>query len=458
MQVKVKTRGCWFLSKYEYVLYKSYLDSIDLQIMRLKQELEYRGFLKQYTHEELFESFEQGGKSLYFWCDPTADSLHLGNFCVFMQAVNYMKRGNKLYLIVGGATGMIGDPGGKDAERSFLSKEQLAQNEKAIGLQVENMLSHLCELSGHDFEYEVINNKSFYEGIGYLDFLREVGKYITVNYMMTKETVKKRIEDPDKSISYTEFSYMLLQAYDYYRLYQEHDVTLQIAWSDQRGNVTTGWELIRKKADATVYGVTGPLVLDSTGRKFGKSEGNAIWLSPEKNSPYVVYQYFLNTSDEDVQRYLKLFTLLDEEQIIHIMDKHEQNMSLRYGQEQLAIYVVTTIFGAKEAAEAEIVTNVLFGSDDRMSVIEKMDTDAKILLQKETGNISVDEGEYKVIELATQAWLTGSNGEAKKMIKAGSLYLNEQKIEDASLMVTVSTEGILLRKGKKKISYILPNE
>lgn len=416
--------------------------------MHLKQELEQRGFLYQYTHDELFDEFESGGKALYFGCDPTADSLHLGNFCVFMQAVNYMKRGNKLYLIVGWATGMIGDPGGKDSERSFLSPEQLQSNVDAITSQVQTMLEHLRELSGYDFDFEVINNEQFYTDMSYIDFLREVGKYITINYMMTKETVKKRIEDPDKSISYTEFSYMLLQSYDYLRLYQDYGVTLQIAGSDQRGNVTTGGELIRKKIDQTVYGATGPLVLDSTWRKFGKSEGNAIWLDPQKNTPYAVYQYFLNTTDEDVERYLKLFTLLSFEEIEAIVTQHVADPARRYGQEQLATYVVTTIFGATAATQAAAITSVLFSSDDIISEIDTLDTGTQAALCDATGGVRLDAGTYRATELAVHTGLASSNGEAKKLIKSGALSINEEKITDIGAEVEL-TDWLLVRKGKK---------
>lgn len=210
---------------------------------------------------------------------------------------------------------MIGDPSGKDADRAFLDMETLTENETAIKAQVGHILENLSKLSGINFPFEVYNNKDFYENMNYLDFLREVGKHITVNQMMSKETVKRRIEDPDKSISYTEFSYMLLQGYDFYHLFIEKDCKLQISGSDQRGNIVTGVEIIKKKADQEAYGVTSPLVLDSTGRKFGKSEGNALFLDATMTTPFQIYQYFMNVGDEDVARYLKLFTLLSVEEI-----------------------------------------------------------------------------------------------------------------------------------------------
>lgn len=224
--------------------------------MQLRDELEARGFLYQFTDEKLFEVYNNGGQTFYFGCDPTADSLHLGNFVVFMNAVNYMKRGNKLIMIVGGATGMIGDPGGRESERTFLDEETLAKNVDAITKQVGGILSHLTKLSGATFDFEVINNVDFYGDMSYLKFLREVGKYMTINQMMNKETVKKRIEDPDQFISYTEFSYMLLQGYDFVRLFQDKHCRLQISGSDQWGNIVTGVELIKKKLDQEAYGMT----------------------------------------------------------------------------------------------------------------------------------------------------------------------------------------------------------
>jgi len=419
--------------------------------MHLKQELENRWFLYQVTDEKVFDLFEKGWQAFYFGCDPTADSLHLGNFVVFMQAVNYMKKGNKLYLIIGWATGMIGDPGGKESERSFLDEDALQHNVDSITTQVSTVLKNLKELSWYDFDFEVINNDQFYTNMSYTRFLRDVGKYITVNSMMNKETVKKRIQDPDQSISYTEFSYMLMQAYDYLRLYQDNHVSLQISGSDQRWNIVTGVELIRKKLDKQVYGATGPLVLDSTGKKFGKSEGNAIWLDPQKSTPFFVYQYFMNTTDEDVERYLKLFTLLDFEEIQSIGSTHSQDPSARYGQQELAKYVVTTIFGTQAAQQAIDITQLLFVTDDKLWAITTLDTATIDALVAATEGIAVS-GEQRILDLCTQSWLTESNGEAKKQIQAGAIYCNEIKIDDSQKTITAADAingCILLRKGKK---------
>lgn len=421
--------------------------------MNLRQELEQRWFLYQYSHDTVFDLYEAWNNVFYWWVDPTADSLHLGNFVGFMHAVQWMKRGNKLILIVGGATGMIGDPGGKDAERSFLDAETLAHNVAAITQQVSTVLNHLTELTGITFTFEVRNNADFYDGIGFLDFLRDVGKYITVNQMMNKETVKKRIEDPEKSISYTEFSYMLLQGYDYLRLYNEYNCKLQIAWSDQRWNSMTGLELIKRKVDGEAYAVTHPLITDSAGKKFGKSEGNALWLDPNKNSPYTIYQYFINTADEDLERYFKLLTLADFETIERIVAQHAQNPSQRLWQELLGHAVVTTVFGADAARQAQLITKTLFQTANPIEEI-KWRTWADITaLHEAVGNKQTATPGDRILEVIVLAGLAESNSQAKELIKSKSITLNDMLIED--MMYTLSESDFigwslaLVRKGKK---------
>jgi len=269
--------------------------------------------LKDFTWEK-FE-FDAGWKNFYCGFDPTADSLHLWNFIGFMVAIHLMRRWNKYTALTGGATGMIWDPGWKDAERTFLSEQDLDNNQKAISNQITWILNNLKDFTWEKFEFDFVNNKDFYKNMWYLDFLREVWKYITVNVMMSKDTVKKRIEDPKQSISYTEFSYMLLQGYDFAKLHKDSNMLLQIWWQDQWGNLVTWTEIIRKKYDWESYALTWPLITDATGRKFGKSEWNAIWLDKNKTSPYFIYQYFMNTSDNDVERYLKMLTLIETEEI-----------------------------------------------------------------------------------------------------------------------------------------------
>lgn len=370
-----------------------------------------------------------------------------------------MKRGNHLILIVGGETGMIGDPGGKDSERSMLSQETLDYNVQKITEQVGYILGNLKELSGIDFSFEVINNQEFYKDMSFSGFLREVGKYITVNQMMTKETVKKRIEDPDKSISFTEFSYMLLQGYDFFWLHTHKRVNLQLASSDQWGNIVTGVELTSKKCGDEVYGMTGPLILDSTGKKFGKSEGNAIWLSPEKNSPYFVYQYFMNTADADVERFLKLFTLLSLTEIADIVNKHQEDTAARHGQHMLAMYVTQTIFGKHAMEEAEKITEVLFGSDDKLQLLQGMNDNEIAALKREAGGIKLEVIPMNIVDAIVATGLETSKGNAKKAIESGAIYLNEQKVEKIDLDVVqtdlLNGKFALLRKGKKNFKLLI---
>lgn len=419
--------------------------------MHLKQELERRGLLKQHTHDELFDLYETWGNTFYVGMDPTADSLHLGNFVWFMHALQYMKRGNKLIFIIWGATGMIGDPWGKNSERSFLDETTLQHNVASITTQVTTILDNITQLSGNTFEFEVINNLDFYTDMNYITFLRDVGKHITVNQMIKKETVKRRIEEADQSISYTEFSYMLMQGYDFFHLFSHHDCKLQIAWSDQRGNIVTGIELIRKVADQESYGATTPLVVDSTWRKFGKSEWNALRLDPQKNSPYVVYQYFMNTADEDIEKYLKLLTILEIQTIQDIISQHENDQSLRYGQSQLAFHVLQTIFGTQAAEHAVITTDILFGEGDKIEKIQQLDSSARDAFHHALGGATTS-WPIRIGQACITSGLVTSGREAKDMIKNAALYLNETKITDPwhELTEQHSINGIfLLRKWKK---------
>lgn len=427
-------------------------------MLSLKQELESRGLLKQYTDEKLFDLYDQGGQKFYFGMDPTADSLHLGNFVNFMNAVHLMRRGNTCIPLVWWATGMIGDPGGKDSERSFLDEDTLAHNVTSIQNQINTLISNIKSVLWENLPTQpVVNNKDFYDSMWFIDFLREAGKYITVNSMLTKETVKKRIEDPDKSISYTEFSYMLIQGYDFYKLYADQWVKLQIAGSDQWWNVTTGTEIIRKKTDGgEAYAFTCPLVLDSNGKKFGKSEGNAIWLDKGKNDPYFVYQYFRNVADADVERFLKLFTFYDFDTIDQIVATHNQDTAIRYGQVKLAEYIVTLIFGKEESQKSKKFTSILFGdivSSNLHDVLNDLSDQDIEDLRKCTNWIIINtDKSYSIVELLVESGLASSNGEAKKLIQWWGIYVNEQKIED--IVHTISSSNaingvILLRKGKK---------
>ena len=422
--------------------------------MHLREELEARGLLYQTTNEAFFDLYDQGGEKFYCGYDPTADSLHLGHFLTFMAAVNFMKRGNTFVMLIGGATGMIWDPTGKSEARAFLGLDQLRHNQEAITEQVGQILENLKKLTGKDFQFKVVNNYDFYKDLSVFDWYRTVGKYITLNTMLSKESVKKRLENTESGISYTEFSYMLLQGNDFVHLYENEGVKLQIWGSDQRGNMVTWTEMLRKKTEgeAESYVMTIPLMMDASGKKFGKSEGNAIWLDQRKNSPYFVYQYFLNSADADVEKFLRAFTLLEISEIEEIVAKHNEKPESRYGQRQLANYVIQTLFGKQAAEQAEKITDFLFGSEDKMQMINEFSREEIQALARETGSCEISENEIRVLELLVKCGIVDSNGEAKKMIAQGAIYVNENKISDiaSSFSTQDASNGVLLiRKGKK---------
>ena len=422
--------------------------------MHLREELEARGLLYQTTNEAFFDLYDQGGEKFYCGYDPTADSLHLGHFLTFMAAVNFMKRGNTFVMLIGGATGMIWDPTGKSEARAFLGLEQLRHNQEAITEQVGQILENLKKLTGKDFQFKVVNNYDFYKDLSVFDWYRTVGKYITLNTMLSKESVKKRLENTESGISYTEFSYMLLQGNDFVHLYENEWVKLQIWGSDQRGNMVTWTEMLRKKTEgeAESYVMTIPLMMDASGKKFGKSEGNAIWLDQRKNSPYFVYQYFLNSADADVEKFLRAFTLLEIAEIEEIVAKHNEKPESRYGQRQLANYVIQTLFGKQAAEQAEKISDFLFGSEDKMQMLSEFSREEIQALARETGSCEISENEIRVLELLVKCGISESNGDAKKLIAQGAIYVNENKISDiaSSFSTQDASNGVLLiRKGKK---------
>ena len=422
--------------------------------MKLREELEARGLLYQYTDEKFFDLYEKWGEKFYCGYDPTADSLHLGHFLTFMAAVNFMKRGNTFVMLIWGATGMIGDPTGKSEARAFLWLDQLRHNQEAITKQVGQILENLKKLTGKDFQFKVVNNYDFYKDLSVFDWYRTVGKYITLNTMLSKESVKKRLENTESGISYTEFSYMLLQGNDFVHLYENEGVKLQIWGSDQRGNMVTGTEMLRKKTEGELesYVMTLPLMMDSTGKKFWKSEWNAIWLDQEKNSPYFVYQYFVTTADADVEKFLRAFTLLEISEIEAIVSQHVQQPELRYGQRQLANYVIQTLFGKEAAQQAEKISEFLFGERDKMELLSAFSVDELQALARETGGCSVQEDEIRILELLVLAWVCESNGDAKKLIAQGAISVNEQLVSDIGQKFSRSDAVnwvLLIRKGKK---------
>jgi len=424
--------------------------------MHLKNELEQRWFLYQVTDEKVFDLFDKGWQSFYLGVDPSADSMTIGNFVALMHAIHYMLKGNKCYLLVWGATWMIGNPTGKDAERNFLDEETLKKNQQWIYDDFVRVCANVEKVADTKLDFEIVNNYDRFKGISYLDFLKDVGRSMTVNWMMNKDIVKRRITDPDKSISYAEFSYMLIMGYDFYVLNKEHNVILEVGWSDERDGILAGIEITHKLAGKQVFGATNKLITDSTGKKFGKSEWNALRLNPEKNSPFVVYQYFMNTTDDDIEKYLNLFTLLNFDEISAIIGEHKKDPAARYGQQELAKRVITTIFGSKSAEQAATITNLLFVTENKLEAIKWLDESDVEALILATAGFSIA-GEQRILDLCTQSWLTESNGEAKKQIQAWAIYVNEVKIDD--LQQTFSQKDainglLLLRKGKKTYKAI----
>ncbi len=423
----------------------------------LKQELQDRGLLFQVTNEKIFEELDKGGKKFYCWFDPTADSLHLWNFIGFMVAIHIMRRWNKYIALTGWATWMIGDPGWKDSERSFLSEEVLENNQKSISNQIKNIVKNLENFTKDKFEVDFVNNKDFYKNMWILDFLREVWKFITVNNMITKDTVRRRIEDPEKSISYTEFSYMLLQGYDFAKMFRDDNVILQIGGQDQWWNLVTWVELIRKKYDwQEAYAITWPLITDSTWKKFGKSEWNAIWLDKNKTTPYEIYQYFINTADEDVERYLKMLTLIETEEIEEIVKKHLENPEKREAQKILAYKVVEIIHWKKEADLAVKISDFMFGNpENRIETLEKLDKDEIETFKKAMWGF--DYSWENLFETIVKSGLEKSNSNARNSIKSWAIFINEKKVWDFNLDLEkefLENSSLLLRKGKKNFRII----
>lgn len=421
----------------------------------IKQELEDRGLLYQNTSDEVFELIDEGNANFYCGFDPTANSLHLGNFIGFMVAIHLMRRWNTYTALTGGATGMIWDPGWKNAERDFLSEETLEENQKSISNQIAAVADNLKAFTGDELKYRFINNKVFYENMNFLDFLREVGKYMTVNVMMWKDTVKKRIEDPAQSISYTEFSYQLLQGYDACRLFQDQDVVLQIGGQDQWGNLVTGTELIRKKYDENSYALTWPLITDASGKKFGKSEGNAMFLDKNKTSPYFIYQYFMNTSDEDIARFMKMLTLIETEEVDTIVANHMVEPELRAGQKLLAFKVVEIIHWTREAELAEQITEFMFGRWDKVSELAGLSSEDVSTYQNAMWGL--DYSEQNFFEIIVWSGLAKSNSEARNAVQSGAISINWEKISDMKYDFSwdfLSNGSLLLQKGKKNLRII----
>ncbi|MCC9135272.1 tyrosine--tRNA ligase [Pontibacter silvestris] len=432
--------------------------------MNLIEELRWRGMLHDFmpgTEEQLASGMTSG----YIGFDPTANSLHIGNLATIMLLVHLQRAGHRPLALVGGATGMIGDPSGKSAERNLLSEDVLRENQEGIKKQLENFLDFDCGANSA----EIVNNYEWFKEFSFLGFLREVGKHITVNYMMSKDSVKKRLnadeegEGRAEGLSYTEFAYQLIQGYDFYHLYKNKNVRLQMGASDQWGNITTGTELIRRMDGGKAFALVGKLVTKSDGTKFGKSEGGNVWLNPNLTSPYKFYQFWLNLSDEEAEKLIKVYTLLTKEEIDSITEEHKQAPHLRILQKALAKDVTIRVHSEEEYNSAVDASEVLFGKGN-LETLKKLREDVLLSVFEGVPQVEVSKDSYatapSVSDLLSE--LSGgqifeSKGEAKRMIKNGGVSINRQKIQSADEEVNyelLQEKYLVVQKGKKNY-YLL---
>lgn len=411
--------------------------------MKLYQELEARGFIHQ-TSADIEEILDGPKRTIYFGVDPSADSIHAGNFVGYMLLRHLAKAGHEVIMLAGGATGRIGDPK-PDVERPLLPEEEITRRVTKLQSQAE----HLIGLT----DLKIVNNYDWFQHIKLLDFLRDIGKHFTVNELMKKEAIAKRLTS-EIGLSYTEFAYPLIQGYDYLELYRQYGCDVQIGGSDQWGNIIAGVDLVRRKEQQTVYAVTLPLVVDkATGKKFGKSEGNAVWLDPEQTSPYEFYQFWLNASDESVIDYLKLFTFLSLDEIALLDTEAQQNPGARAAQKKLALEVTTLVHGQAAATAAAEVSALLFGT---ASVADLSDTARDILLATAPTQL-VEEG-MLLVDVLVDTQLATSKREARTFIASNAISLQDQKIDvdDYVLGATDFMNGLaLLRRGKKQLCVLI---
>ena len=412
--------------------------------MHIFDELKERGLVFQTTDEEaLRKALAEGNVSFYSGYDPTADSLHLGHLVPILVMKHLQLAGHKPYALVGGATGLIGDPSFKDTERSLQTKDTVEGWVQSIQAQV----SRFLDFENGDNKAEMVNNYDWFSDISFIDFLRDVGKYFTVNYMMSKESVKKRIET---GISYTEFAYQIMQGYDFFELNRQYDVTLQIGGSDQWGNMTAGTELLRRKADKTGHVITVPLITDATGKKFGKSEGNAVWLNTDKTSPYEMYQFWMNVMDADAVRFLKIFTLLPLDEIEEIRKQFEAAPHERLAQKILAREVVTLVHGEEAYKEALNITEQLFAGNIKNLSVKELKQGLRGVPNYQ---VKVDDN-LNIVEMLVTAGIVNSKRQAREDVQNGAIYVNGERIQDLNYTLTdadkLENELTVIRRGKKK--------
>lgn len=406
--------------------------------MTLFEELKWRGLIKDTAGEDL-EKIINGCDATFYWgTDPTADSLHIGHYSSLVTAKRLAKAGHHPILLIGGATGLIGDPR-PTAEREIISKETLNKNLEGIKKQVSDVFGG---------NVTIVNNYDWIKEFDFIDFLREVGKYINVNYMLSKDIIERRLET---GITFAEFAYTLIQGYDFLHLYESKNCVMQVEGSDQWGNITTGLELIKKKLGKDAYAFTMPLILDSNGNKFGKSEGNALWLDKNKTSSYALYQYLINSSDEKVEEYLKVFTFLSKEEIEDVMKKHNEKKEERIAQKTLVKEFITDLHGKEEYEKAVKISEALFSGK-----VKELSKEEILIGFKDVPSFDVEEG-TKLIDMLIDNGICSSKREAREFLNAGSISINDEKVSDENLEINksmaIGDEVIVIKRGKKK-NYI----
>lgn len=408
--------------------------------MKLFDELKWRGLINDVTSPQLEEKLNNGGMTFYIGTDPTGDSLHIGHYSSLLCAKRLKEHGHHPIMLVGGATGFIGDPKAS-GERNMLTKEVLEHNYQCLSAQIESV-----------FGFEMVNNLDWTKDVTIIDFLRDIGKFFNVSYMINKDTVRRRLES---GISYTEFSYMILQSMDFLHLYEEKGCTLQIGGQDQWGNITSGLELIRKKhgADVECYGLTMPLITKADGTKFGKSESGNVWLDKTKTSPYEMYQFLVNSEDEKVIDYLKKLTFLGKEKIEVLEEKVKTEPHLREAQKALAKEVVTFLHGEEEYNKAVKITQALFRGNIKDLDADEIKDACKGLEKREIEN------DLTLTDALVQAKIAGSKREAREWITQGSIQVNGDKIKDVDFMVSnanaISENDTLIKRGKRNYYVIV---
>mgnify|MGYP004639547145 FL=1 len=408
--------------------------------MKLFDELKWRGLVKDIAGSDIEDKLNNEQITFYWGTDPTADSLHLGHYSSLLTAKRLANAGHHPILLVGGATGLIGDPR-PTAEREIMAKDTLNKNLEGIKKQVDRIF---------DGRATIVNNYDWMKDYNYLDFLRDVGKYINVNYMLAKDIINRRLET---GITYAEFSYTLIQGYDFLHLYEKYNCVMQAEGSDQWGNITTGIDLIRKKTGKEAYGFTMPLVLDAQGNKFGKSEGNALWLDINKTSSYELYQYLINTDDSMCESYLKIFTFLSPEEIMEVVKKHNEEPHLRLAQKTLAKEIITDLHGKEEYEKAVKISEALFSGN-----VKDIDTNLIGKVFKDVPNSDM-KSDKNIVDLLVDTNICSSKREAREFITTGAISINGERITDLDTIITkdnsIDNKYIIVRRGKKK--YYLVN-